>query len=80
MSKKLGNIEYNSGEYLNYGANYEEPETQAPYAGIAELHIIDLKEKEDNDIYLEEQNEESSINEEERIEDSVLEARFVAKK
>ena len=47
---------------------------------IAELHIIDLKEKEDNDIYLEEQNEESSINEEERIEKSVLEARFVAKK
>ena len=94
MSNKLGDVEYNETEYLNYGANYPEPEEKIEHAGIAELHIIDLKEKED-DIYKEDnqeinnsQNEkniaketgEESEDNEERIEDAVLEARFVARK
>lgn len=96
MSNKLGDVEYNETEYLNYGANYPEPERKIEYAGVAELHIIDLKDKED-DIYKSEEqinsekefnskkktstdNEEESEDNEERIEDAVLEARFVAKK
>ena len=101
MSEKLGNVEYNENEYLNYGADYPEPENSLEHNGIAELHIIDLKEKEDdyfksendnNSLIEEKQNEatskimsntEEKVNEnnenEERIEDAVLEARFVAK-
>lgn len=71
MSEKLGNVEYNNEEYLNYGADYPKPEEKINIAGIAELNIIDLKEKEDEG----EEQEET-----ERIENSVLEARFVAKK
>ncbi len=84
MSKQLGNIEYNNEEYLNYGANYEVPTESMNYAGKTELHIIDLKEEND-DIYKTKDapdetvdNVENETNE--RIEDSVLEARFVAKK
>lgn len=97
MSSKLGDVEYNESEYLNYGANYPEIEEKESYAGIAELHIIDLKEKEDN-IYKQEGHDGQEINNiqsmkdtstdaqdetdenEEKIEDAVLEARFVAKK
>ena len=131
MSKKLGDIDYNEEEYLNYGANYASPEDiqeeneltkqnlqmennekkqienkkNFDYAGKAELHIIDLKEQ-DESIYksemqeqnvteqtgsmpakkldmLKENKTEDSNDEDdnqERIEDSVLEARFVAKK
>lgn len=95
MSDKLGDVEYDESEYLNYGANY--PDLEKNHAGIAELHIIDLKEKED-DIYKQEENDCQEINNiqsmknastdaqdeidenAERIEDAVLEARFVAKK
>ena len=84
MSKKLGDVEYNKEEYLNYGANYPKPEEKINYAGIAELHIIDLKEKEEDYFVANQedelQQEEQEENEEERIEDTVLEARFVAKK
>ena len=101
MSKKLGNVDYNETEYLNYGANYPEPTKKAQYAGIAELHIIDLKEQEE-DYFTEDANsnatnantlelsnfskqEVAGANEEEeesdeRIEDVVLEAKFVANK
>ena len=112
MSKRLGDVDYDETEYLNYGANYPVPEENIEHAGIAELHIIDLKDKE-VDIYKdtdeinglgkecnidnkgvrktfegenkdftlnqEFENEEENSNEE-RIEDAVLEARFVAKK
>ena len=139
MSKELGNVEYNEEEYLNLGADYPNPDEKVDYAGIAELHIIDLKEKEEDyyktdkydadykdnkydntyieenfdrktkanieenkllkeisennangvskEIYLNNQNDtiktgdlSEENDEEERIEDSVLEARFVAKK
>ena len=74
MSKELGNVEYNKEEYLNYGANYPNNEKCSPKKEITELNIIDLKEKDDE---YEENNEEESI---EHIENSVLEARFVARK
>ena len=71
MSSKLGDVEYNKNEYLNYGADYPKPEDEnINHAGTAELHIIDLKEKEDDE-------ERDDL---ERIEDSVLEAKFVARK
>lgn len=131
MSKKLGDIDYNEEEYLNYGANYASPEDTLEenalnkqnlqtednakkqienkksfdYAGKAELHIIDLKEQ-DESIYKTEMQEQNVTEQtgsmpakkldmlkenktedgndeddnQERIEDSVLEARFVAKK
>ncbi len=92
MSLKLGDIDYNEKEFLNYGANYPEPEelqkneNNTQYAGTAELHIIDVKEEEDN-IYkdeisgAEDANDTDSQGEEpqERIEDIVLEAKYVAK-
>ena len=71
MSRKQGDVEYNENEYLNYGANYEKPEKEISYAGKTELYIIDLKER-DDDIELDESDE--------RIEDVVLEAKFVGKK
>lgn len=76
MSKELGDINYNENEYLNYGANYPEPEEIKNYAGIAELNIIDLKEDESITAFEGEEDEE----EQERVEDDVLEAKFVANK
>ena len=76
MSKELGDINYNENEYLNYGANYPEPEEIKNYAGIAELDIIDLKEDESITAFEVEEDEE----EQERVEDDVLEAKFVANK
>ena len=70
MSKELGNVDYNNDEYLNFGANFPEPDEEINIGGIAELDIIDLKESDEED---EEQ-------EDEKIENSVLEAKFVAKK
>ena len=76
MSKKLGDINYNENEYLNYGANYPELEEAKNCAGIAELDIIDLKEDESITAFEGEEDEE----EQERVEDDVLEAKFVANK
>ncbi len=73
MSKKLGNIEYNESEYLNLGANYENVEDQNY---TVELDIIDLKE-DDDDIW---KGSEDGDMQEERVENIVLEARFVARK
>ncbi len=79
MSKRFGNVEYIKDEYLNLGADYPEPTTKINYAGTAELHIIDLKE-EDDDIYISDEEDKENEEEQERIEDVVLEARFVANK
>ncbi len=76
MSKELGDIFYNEIEYLNYGANYPEPEKPCSYAGTTEMLIIDLKEEEERIEAF--KNEENDADEEERVEDEVLEARFVA--
>ena len=83
MSADLGDVDYTKDEYLNYGAGYKEPEEKVDFAGNAELHIIDLKEegeecyKDENQISDEEVETEEN---EERIENSVLEAKFVASK
>ena len=77
MSEKVGEIEYNEKEYLNYSAGYKEPEENTDYAGKTELHIIDLKEKEEIFINDEEIDEKIEV---EKIENSVLEAKFVAEK
>ncbi len=70
MSENLGEIDYNETEYLNLGANYEE--INQPLE--AEIDIINVKEAE-------EQSEDSDLNdEEERIEDIQIEAKFVANK
>ncbi len=69
MSKQLGDINYDEKEYLNLGANFEEPQEECNFAGKTELAIIDLKEAED------EQKEEN-----ENIEDIVIEAKLVADK
>ncbi len=84
MSKTLGDVDYTEEEYLNYGADYPKPDNeQCEFAGIAELNIIDLKEDKSEDIYIKKENnedeqEEQEDDEEERIENTVLEARFVA--
>lgn len=72
MSKKLGEIEYTDKEYLNLGANYEEPKDEdVQYAGKAELHIIETcKQKTEN-----EEKEQEEV-----LENSELEAKLVAKK
>ncbi len=69
MSKQLGDINYDEKEYLNLGANFEEPKEECTFAGKTELAIIDLKEIED------EQKEEN-----ENIEDIIIEAKLVAEK
>jgi len=73
MSKDLGDIDYNEGEYLNLGAEYPEGENLK-----TEIDIIDLKEEEES-IYKSEIDEEAE-EETERVEDIMLEAKFVAKK
>ena len=72
MSKELGDIDYTEEEYLNLGAEYPEGNKLE-----AELHIIDSKEE----IYQnEEDGEGENAEETERVEDIVLEAKFVANK
>lgn len=70
MSKELGDIDYNEEEYLNLGAEYKEVKDIE-----AELNIIDVKEKEQNIYKGEEETEEA-----EKIEDILLEAKYVAQK
>lgn len=74
MSRELGNIEYNQDEYLNLGANFEEIQNQYYKT---ELEILDLSEEND-DIW--KTDEEGTEEEQEKVEDVVLEARFVARK
>lgn len=73
MSKEIGNIDYNNTEYLNLGANFEQIENQNLNT---EIEILDLTNEEEN-IWKESENEEE---EPERVEEVVLEARFVAQK
>ena len=94
MSKNLGDIDYNENEYLNYGANYPELENQNQenekqvnrnYAGITEIDIIDMKEDDSIRAFKEDASDDQGEDDEssdelERIEDDVLEARFVAKR
>ena len=72
MNKELGNIDYNKDEFLNLGAEYPEGKNLE-----AELHIIDLKEEEES-IYKEDEKDEEE--QAERVEDILLEAKYVANK
>ena len=76
MSKEIGEIEYNENEYLNYGANYPEQKEKS------EIYVINLKEPEEDELSITENlnSEDEEESQDERIEDIVLEARFVAKK
>lgn len=77
MSKEVGEIEYTQDEYLNYGASYPEIKEKS------EIYIINLKEKEEDELSLvtkDEDTEKQEETSEERIEDVILEAKFVANK
>lgn len=69
MSNLLGEIEYNKEEYLNLGANYEEIKQNEKI----EIDIINLAEEE---IEIENEDNENQ----ERIENIELEAKFVSNK
>lgn len=76
MSKELGEIEYDEGEFLIKRAAYEETKENVK----TEIHLIDLAndEKEENENY--EDSDEALEEDDERIEDIEVEARFVASK
>ncbi len=79
MSETLGDIDYNISEYLNLGADYDNSIKQNLNA---EIHIIDTAQNEEKTIEFQEneENDESIDDNDERIEDSELEAKFVANK
>ena len=81
MSKDLGDVDYNEDEYLNLGANYEEPTLKnIDFAGKTEINVIDLQNNTNGTKDEEESDEESENENTERVENSILEARYVAKK
>ena len=75
MSENLGDIDYNEDEYLNLGANYPEEKQNLN----TEIDIIDLSEEDEEkkEVYIE---KDENLEDEERIENIELEARFVANK
>ena len=81
MSNNLGDIDYREEEYLNLGTNYSELENQNMNT---EIHIIDLATEENAELDVQnfESNNENDemVETEERVEDSELEAKFVANK
>ena len=74
MSDNLGDIEYNEDEYLNLGADYPDKKQDLN----TEIDIIDLSDEEIE--VNSEENGEEKIEDEDRIENVELEARFVANK
>ncbi len=76
MSKKLGDIDYNEEEYLNLGANFEETEKEL-IATNTEIDIIEnskeIDDTEEDDAICSELNEEP-------IENTEIEAKYVAGK
>lgn len=73
MSKELGEIEYTKEEFLNICEEYEKISSENLQK--SELNIINLSEDKLDDIENDEEDNEQS---EEQIENTVLEARFVA--
>lgn len=67
MSEKIGDINYNEAEYLNYKANYEPIEQK----NNIEVHIIDNNKQEETTL------ESEDI---EQLENTEIEARFIARK
>ena len=76
MSKELGDIDYNKNEYLNLGADYEKIDNGTQ---IAELNIINLKE-ESQDIWKNDNEEDTEVEQERQLEKEEIEAKFVAEK
>ena len=74
MSQEIGEIDYTENEYLNYGASYPERKEKS------EIYVINLNEENAEDYEENEENYNEEDNANERIEDVVLEAKFVAKK
>ena len=74
MSNILGDIEYNKEEYLNLGANYKDINQNLK----TEINIINTYEENTEDQYCEEETEEEETKQ--IIENSQIEAKFVAKK
>ena len=66
MSKELGDIDYTEEEFLNYGADFDEEQNDL---GKAEIHLIDLENTEEDEIF-----------EGDKIEKQEIEAKFVANK
>ena len=82
MSKKLGDIEYDEKEYLNFEAKFEEPKEDMKIAGKVELDVIDLNEEETEETFKSD-DEDEEYDEENEIEEIILEkneieAKFVA--
>ena len=72
----IGDVDYNEDEYLNLGANYEKPQLEnIDFAGKTEINIINLE-----DTTKDSQEDEEDNVKTERIENSILEARYVAQK
>ena len=76
MSKNLGEMDYTEEEFLNYGANYPEEGEGKTVGGRAELYVIDTELPENTEE--EETQEEDEV--QEIIENTSIEAKFVAKK
>ncbi len=85
MSKDLGEMDYTEEEYLNYGANYEEPSFDVS----TEMYVIEKNKKEptqdiwkdeENDLNIENEDEEENEIEEEVVEWSTLEADLLCTK
>ena len=77
MSKELGSINYTEEEFLNLGADYPEIENGV---GKSELHIIDLKNEQDEDDICEYQDDETEENNSRELDKIEIEAKFVSKK
>ena len=76
MSQNLGEMDYTEEEFLNYGANYPEKGEGKTVGGRAELYVIDTELPENTEE--EETQEEDEV--QEIIENTSIEAKFVAKK
>ena len=77
MSKQIGEISYTEEEFLNYGANYPEQKEKS------EIYVIDVKDEEESELEEVTKTNTDDLEDEEteeRIDDIILEARFVAKK
>lgn len=74
MGKKLGEIEYNEQEYLNFAAKFDEPKMNCE----TEIYVIDMAEEQDE--IEQKTNEEESNIENEAVDKAVLEARLIARK
>lgn len=77
MSKNLGDIDYNKDEFLNLGADFEDIENGV---GNAELHIIDLKEDEELQAWIDDEEPKEDETNLKLLEKEEIEAQFVAKK